>query len=199
MRPSEPMRRPSDTSKAPDAGSAVTHAAGTPDTDRTPGPERRSGEILRKRAEARVAAALRARPNEVTQADLQLLIHELSVHQAELEMQNEELNRSQEALELSRARFFDLYDQAPVGFLTCGLNGVIAEVNRTAATLLGYRQDVLRGRRLSDFVAFEDRAKLSEHYGRLLAKTKPQACEVRLIRHDKSTVWSQVHMTLAAS
>src|SRR5260221_496309 len=102
---------------------------------------------LRPRAEARVASALRTQPSEAKPEELQRLVHELSVHQAELEMQNEELSRSQVALELSRARYFDLYDNAPVGYLTCALDGPILEANRTAKAMRCWHARAARRRR----------------------------------------------------
>ena len=70
-------------------------------------------------------------------ADFQKLFHELSVHQIELEMQNEVLRRSQEDLERSRSEYADLYDLAPVGYVTFDKLGLITRANLIACGLLG--------------------------------------------------------------
>jgi two-component system cell cycle sensor histidine kinase/response regulator CckA len=80
------------------------------------------------------------------------LVHELQVHQIELEMQNEELRQAQEKLEASRARYFDLYDLAPVGYFTLSEEGLILEANLTAATLLGVPRGSLAKRPIVRFL-----------------------------------------------
>ena len=109
------------------AGAAATQSDRRPATD------------LRSDAES----ALRARGGSSIGRDLagptevDALLHELEVHQIELEMQNEELRLTGERLEASRARFSDLYDLAPVGYLTLGDDAQILQANLTAAARLG--------------------------------------------------------------
>ena len=86
------------------------------------------------------------------------LLHELQVHQIELEMQNEELRRAQLALEDSRARYVDLYEFAPVGYLTLTGEAVISEVNLTGARLLREERKKILGKRFARFVSRQDQS-----------------------------------------
>ena len=92
---------------------------------------------LRRRAEEKAKADEDKALDTLPPVEARQVLHELRVHQIELEMQNEELRRAQAELEASRARYFDLYDLAPVGYVTLSEKGLILEANLTAATLLG--------------------------------------------------------------
>src|SRR6478609_10797065 len=88
---------------------------------------------LRALAEARERNALL--PEDVSRLSVEearALLHDLRVHHIELELQNEELRASQELLERTRARYFELYDLAPVGYLTIDEAGIVLEANLTA-------------------------------------------------------------------
>ena len=147
---------------------------------------------LRKRAEeiARGKAApspehLEAMSPEETQRTL----HELRVHQIELEIQNEELRRAQAELDAARARYFDLYDQAPVGYCTLSEQGLILEANLTAATLLGVARGALIKKPISQFILKEDQCIYYLHRKQLFETDEPHAFELRMLRKD-GTVFS---------
>jgi len=84
------------------------------------------------------------------------VIKELQVHQIELEIQNQQLRQTQEELELTRSRYFDLYDLAPVGYCTLNNKGLITEANVTVADMLGVTRTELVGQSLSTFILRED-------------------------------------------
>ena len=124
--------------------------------------------------------------------------HELRVHKIELEMQNDELRRTQEELECSRSRYFQLYDLAPVSYLTLSAEGVIMEANLTAAILLGMPRSALKNKPLPRFIANEDQ---DNYYGlrkRLLETGAPQETALRLSRNDAQQVWVTLEAALVA-
>ena len=124
-------------------------------------------------------------------------LHELRVHQIELEMQNEELRRTQEELEGSRARYFDLYDLAPVGYFTLSEPGLILEANLTGAKLLGVARSALVKQPLSRFVVREDQDIYYLHRKALLETGAPQSWELRLLKKDAAPFWVRVEATTA--
>jgi len=107
---------------------------------------------------ARAEELLRAKPSELPTlptADVQALVHELNVHQMELEIQNDELCQAQLDLAHSRDRYSNLYDFAPVGYATLDKDGMIREANLTAATLLGAERKTMIGKNLSTWITRE--------------------------------------------
>lgn len=111
-------------------------------------------ELLRRAAEM-----LLGKETEPSTPEMQItpppeqLLHELQVHQIELEMQNEALQQTQIALEESRDRYKDLYDFAPVGYVTLNRDGLIVETNFTASALLDTVRTKLTRRRFETFIA----------------------------------------------
>ena len=128
---------------------------------------------------------------------LRTILHELRVHQIELEMQNEELRRAQAELDASRARYFDLYDLAPVGYCTVGEKGLILEGNLTASALLGVARSALVQQLFSRFVLKEDQDIYYMCRKRLTETGEPQQCELRLVRPDGPPFWSCLEATAA--
>lgn len=110
---------------------------------------------LREEAEALLQAAAVATEIPPPDSSLQL-IHELQVHQIELELQNEELRKAQAALEESRARYMHLYHNAPVGYVILNTAGIIIQDNATFAKMVGRHQSQLHGKAFAEFLVPED-------------------------------------------
>lgn len=125
------------------------------------------------------------------------LLQELRVHQIELEMQNEELRRTQVDLEVMRARYFDLYDLAPVGYLTMNEKGLILEANLTAATLLGVDRGVLVKQLLTRFILPEDQDIYFRHRKQLFETRSPQVCELRIWGVEAALFWMRMEANIA--
>ncbi len=152
---------------------------------------------LRRRAEALLREeAAKGAPGR-TADDAQRLVHELQVHQVEIEMQNEELRRSRAEVEAGLERYTELYDFAPVGYLTLGRDGAIREVNLAGARLLGVERARLSGRRFGVFVREPDRPVLNLFFEKVFASREKQACEVGLLREGKDPL--TVHIAATAS
>ena len=125
------------------------------------------------------------------------MMHELRVHQIELEMQNEELRESQLALDLVRARYFELYDLAPVGYCTINEAGMITEANLAVANLLGMAREILIGKPFSRFLVKADQDIYYLHRKKLLADGEPLACELRMLKPDGTRFWIHLAATVA--
>jgi PAS domain S-box-containing protein len=124
-------------------------------------------------------------------------LHELRVHQIELEMQNEELRRAQAELEGARVRYFDLYDLAPVGYCTISEQGLFLEANLTAATLLGMARSELVKQSVSRFIHEEDRIIFFLHRKQLFETGDSQRFELRMVPVGGTVLWAHLTATVA--
>jgi len=111
---------------------------------------------LRKRAEALISASSQTACN-LTPDEIKALVHDLSVHQIELELQNDELLRVQQLIEKSRDELARLYHQAPVGYLTLNRIGIIERCNQTFGRMVGKACEKLTGKPLADLLEGTDR------------------------------------------
>ena len=133
----------------------------------------------------------------MTPEEANAVLHELRVHQIELEMQNEELRSAQLALEESRARYVDLYDFAPVGYCSIGQNGLIVEANLSFANLLGEYRRALIGKLFTRFIVPLDQDSfyllqqqiLSDEASTANADAPSCSVELRLLRRDGKQFW----------
>jgi PAS domain S-box-containing protein len=142
---------------------------------------RSKSDLLRERAEKILSQKPEA-VRKIPVKDMTRLIHELEVHQVELDMQNDELRKAQAEIELSRAKYVDLYDFAPVGYFTLTPTGRIEEVNLTGAKLLGVEKPNLVNRDFRSFIAPEFRKMFDSHRLEVVASDAVVKCELRLTR-----------------
>ena len=134
-----------------------------------------------------------ASPPPRTEEEAQRLVHALEVHQIELELQNAELRRTQVELELSRNKYLELYDFAPVGYFTFDRQGVIQKVNLTGAQLLGKERRLLAKKPFTHFIADpEGRVIFGKHLESVLQRQGLQKCEIRLTGKDGTVINGQL-------
>ncbi len=154
-------------------------------------------------SKARRPASLRGRAEDLlsTASDdikklppnnIKALVHELQVHQLELEIQNEELRGAQLELAQSRDRYNDLYDFAPVGFVTLDSKGTILEANLTAAGLLDVPRSALMRRKLNCFVAKNSQDTFYLHLMQVFSSDQKVSCTISLKRSDGTTLAVQL-------
>ncbi len=158
-----------------------------PDADK-----KASALALRSAAEAKFDIRLATQPSTLNGPALLL---ELQVHQIELEMQNETLRLSQQALEASRDSYVELYEFAPVGYLTLSTEGLIAEINLTGVTLLGQERSKLIHKRFHSLLAKADQDRWTLHFRAALKNKSVSNIQLAMLRGDGSELL--VHLTSA--
>ncbi len=153
--------------------------------------DRPKGVSLRKRAE-KIVSEKQESAEKIPSGDVKRLIHELQVHQVELEMQNEELRKAQAEIERSRSRYADLYDFAPAGYYTFDQTGVVKELNLTGARLLGTERTLIVDRPFQVFIDPEYADVFTRHRLSVLKNRERPSCELKLVRMDKTSFYASM-------
>ncbi len=140
---------------------------------------------LRREAEQRLRDKEATPAQSMTEVDVRALLHELQVHQIELEMQNAELLYAQKALQESSNKYHDLFDFAPVGYFRLDKEGQILEVNLAGAALMGLDRSTAIHKRFAQSVAIQSRARFADFLTDMLRADDTQTCEIEL-QHDQT-------------
>jgi PAS domain S-box-containing protein len=151
---------------------------------------RRSAEVLLKKQHSGPAPPR-------TEANAKRLLHELQVHQIELEMQNVELQSARDRVETLLQTYTDLYDFAPVGYLSLDEQGLILEVNLTGAALLGVERSKLVRQRLQNFVDPPSQGILVAFLKKVFSGFRKQICELPLLNERGTPFWADLQAATA--
>lgn len=146
--------------------------------------------LLKQRAEKNIPQS---------DAETQRLLHELQVHQIELEMQNVELRQTRDALEKSLARYTELYDLAPVGYFTLTRAGIIQDANFSGAALLGVEHPRLLGQPFMQFITAEDQVNFTAFLARIFASEDKVKREVALLNVKKQPLIVRIEAVTTTS
>jgi PAS domain S-box-containing protein len=130
--------------------------------------------------------------SKIEDKDVKKLIHQLQVHQVELEMQNQELRKAQAEIEESRTKYSDLYDFSPVGYFTFSQAGEIVEANLPGAGLLDVERTDLLHRPFSAFVDPNFQSLFRDHRLNVLRRGGKERCELKLIKKDGKSFYASL-------
>ena len=158
-----------------------------------------AGTELRRKAEQQLRVKTAVRKVELSEVEKQRLMHELEVHQIELEMQNEELRKSKDEVEELLGKYSDLYDFAPVGYATLDREGAFRAVNLACADLLGVDRSRLIGQRLRQFVSSEASPAFFSFLEKVFSRQEPVSCELALLANGKDPLFVQVEAGACSS
>ena len=143
---------------------------------------------------AKVDAKRRKTEGELDQkaVELETINENLRTHQIELEQQNDELRASQIALTELQSQYFDLYEFAPMGYLTLNKKGIITKANLTATAMLGLERSRLKNLGFSNFIDEHSQDTFYHHKKLILEAKTQQTCELLLVKKDKTKFWAQI-------
>jgi PAS domain-containing protein len=144
-------------------------------------------QMLRRNAEELLKKKQDKINRDVIETDSIKLLHELQVHQIELEMQNEELIQANEVAETALRKYTMLYDFAPMGYFTLNPDGNISELNFTGAELLGEKRFSLINSNFKLFISEESHNIFDTFFNKVYSKKGKEACEV-IIGYEGSTL-----------
>ncbi len=153
---------------------------------------------LRQKAE-QIAQRKSEELHKLSPDETQSIIHDLQVHQIELEIQNEELRQTQIGLAESRDRYLELYHQAPVGFMTVDHLGMIQKANQTLADILNREVSSLLNRAFADFIVPEDKTIFLNRFKAFYQNPQGKNIEVQLLSRNDSTVFVNLEGRIATS
>lgn len=123
--------------------------------------------------------------------EVQRLLHEIELHQSELERQNEELRKTQKNLEAYKDRYVDLYDFAPLGYVTLDKDGYVQEINLAGAKMLDADRETLTGFPFGDYVAKEDQAAFAAHLKQCAEGHREVTSELQLVAKSGRSLTTQ--------
>lgn len=149
-------------------------------------------QLLRLKAEEKLKAAAKNDSAPVWEADTKKLLHELQVHQIELEMQNEELQEAYDTAEKALKKYTMLYDFAPMGYFTLDNDGSIIELNFTGADLLGDKRFTLVNHNFKLFISKESQPVFNKFFSKVFTGNAKESCEV-MLAYDNNPL-CQVYM-----
>ncbi len=124
--------------------------------------------------------------------NIKKLLHELQVHQLELEMQNDELRRVQDLLELEKDRYSSLFEYAPVGYILMEKDGLILEANQTFCSFMDGSKSEVVNRNLHNFIKNESQDTFYFHLMKLIESGKTASCVVHLRHPSNSSLWMKI-------
>ena len=144
-------------------------------------------QMLRRKAEEKLKEQQKERAKPVLEADVKKLMHELQVHQIELEMQNEELREAYETAETALKKYTLLYDFAPMGYFTLDSEGSICDLNFTGAEMLGDKRFSLVNSNFKLFISEDSLPVFNNFFKKVYASSVKESCEV-ILGYDKKTL-----------
>lgn len=154
---------------------------------------------MRRRAEHRLRAQPKKGPRIGATVDAERILHELQVHQIELELQNEELKQAKAEVDAGLEKYTDLYDFAPIGYFSLDEQGRILEVNLTGAALLGLERSRVVDRRFQLFVAPPSRPTFHAFLAKVFEGQIKEGCEVALLNEHGPAFWADLQAKSAIS